>query len=95
MASQPFAKLSRGGGFARALQSDHQPYGRRPGRESRLGMLAEQLQQLIAHDLENLLIGRELQEDFGPQGFGANVGEQFVGNVYVDVAIEQGFANPA
>src|SRR5260370_10599456 len=93
MASQPFAKLSRGSGFARTLQSDDHPYGRRPRGKSALGMLAKQLEQCAAHNFEDLLIGRELQQDLRAQGFGADMGEQFVGNVYVDVAIEQGFAN--
>ncbi len=65
------------------------------GREAKsgLGLLAEQLEQFVADDLEDLLIGRKLQQDFGAQRLGANVGEQFVGDVHVDVAIEQGFAN--
>ena len=65
------------------------------GREAKsgLGVLAEQLQQLVADDLEHLLIGRELQQDFGAERLGADVREQLVGHVDVDVAFEQRFAN--
>jgi hypothetical protein len=56
-------------------------------------MLAEQLQEFIADDFEHLLIGRELQEDFRAQCPGANVSKQFIGDVNIDVAIEQRFAN--
>src|SRR5260370_6706414 len=60
MASQPFAKLSRGGGFARTLQSDDQPYGRWAGRKGGVSMLADQLEQVVADNLQDLLIGREM-----------------------------------
>ena len=58
-------------------------------------MLAEQFQQLIAYDFQYLLIWGKLQQDFRAQGLGANAGEKLVGNVYVDVAIQQRFANAA
>ncbi len=40
-----------------------------------------------------LLIRRELQQDFRAERLGSNVGQEFVGDVHVDVAIEEGFAN--
>ena len=56
-------------------------------------MFAEHRGQLVADDLDDLLIGRELQHDFAADGFFADVGEEFVGDTDVDVAFEQGFAN--
>jgi len=56
-------------------------------------MLAQQRQQLVADDLEHLLIGRQLQHDLGAQRLGADVREQLVGYVHVHVAIEQRFAD--
>ena len=56
-------------------------------------MLAEQCAQFVADDLDDLLIRRELHHDFGADGFGADVGEEFVGYVDVDVAFEEGVAN--
>ena len=93
VAGQPFRELAGGGGFAGALKADDHPDGRRPRSEGGLGMFAEQFQQLVADDLEDLLIGRELQQDFRAKRFGANVGQEFVGDVHVDVAIEEGFAD--
>ena len=90
---QPLGKLSGGGGFAGALQADDHPDRRRPRSEQRLGVLAEHGGELVANDLDDLLVGRKLQHDFGADRFLANVGEQFVGDVDVDVAFEQGFAN--
>ena len=65
------------------------------GREPNCGLrfAAEQLGELVAHDFDDLLIGRELQQDFRAEGFLADVGDEFVGDAEVDVAIEQGFAN--
>jgi hypothetical protein len=40
-----------------------------------------------------LLVGRQLQEYFGAERFRAHMGDEFIGNADVDVAIEQGFAD--
>jgi len=57
-------------------------------------MLAEQRQQLVAHDLEHLLIGRKLQHHLRPHSPGANLRQQFVGHADVHVAVEQRLAYP-
>ena len=90
---KPFGQFAGGGGFAGALQADDHPHRGRARREQRLGVLAEQQRQLVAHDLDHLLVGRELQQDFGAQRLFADVREQLVGHAHVDVAFEQRFAN--
>ena len=56
-------------------------------------MFAEQRQQFVADNLDDLLVGRKLQHDFRAEAFGANVGKQFVGNANVHVAFEQSLAD--
>jgi hypothetical protein len=90
---KPLGQLAGGGGFARTLQADDQPHRGRARREKRLGVLAEQQRQLIAHDLDDLLVGRKLQQHFGAQRFLANVRQQFIDYADVDVAFEQRFAD--
>ena len=65
------------------------------GREANSGLacLPSRVEQLVAHDLDDLLVGRKLQQHFGAQRLGADVREQLVGHVHVDVAIEQRFAD--
>ena len=90
---EPLGKLSRGGGFAGALQADDHPDRRRARSEQRLGVFAEHGGEFVANGLDHLLVGRKLQHDFAADRFLANVGEQFVGDADVDVPFEQGFAN--
>ena len=56
-------------------------------------MLAEECGKLIANHLHNLLVWGELHHDFGADGLGANVGEEFIGHTDVDVALEEGVTN--
>ena len=65
------------------------------GREANCGLrfAAEQIGQFVAHDFDDLLIGRELQQHFRAERLFADVGDEFVGDAEVDVAIEQRFAN--
>src|SRR5262249_34667919 len=93
MVREPPGKFAGGGGFAGALQADDHPDGRRARCEERLGMFAEKIAELIANDLDDLLIGRELQHDFAAERLLANVGEEFVNDADGDVAFEEGFAN--
>ena len=90
---EPLREFAGGGGFAGALQADDHPHRRRARGEQRLGVLAEQQRQLVAHNLDDLLVGRKLQQHFGAEGFFANVREQFVDHADVDVAFEQRFAD--
>ncbi len=56
-------------------------------------MLAEKSTELIANQLDDLLVGRELQHDFAAECFAANAGEKFVDHGESDIAFEHGFAN--
>ncbi len=91
--SEPFAHFSGGGGFAGALQADNEPDRRRARTELRFRFAAEQVGEFVAHDFYDLLIGRELQQNFLAEGFFADVGDEFVGDAEVYVAIEKRFAN--
>ncbi len=84
------------GRLARALQPGHQDHRRRLRRklEARR-VLAQQLDQLIAHDLDDLLGGRERGQHFGADGLGADVLDQLAHDVQVDVGLEQRHANLA
>ncbi len=90
---EPFSHFAGGGGFAGALQADDQPDGRWLRAVLRLGFTAEQFAEFVADDLYDLLLRGELEEDFGAEGFLADVGDEFVGYADVDVAIEKGFAD--
>ena len=90
---EPFAHFPGGGGFAGALQADDEPDGRRARAELRLGFAAEQVGEFVAHDFDDLLIGRKLQQHFLAEGFRADVGDELVGDAEVYVAIEKRFAN--
>ena len=56
-------------------------------------MLAENIGELVANDLEDLLVGRELQHDFAAEGLLADIGEKLVDDADGNVAFEQGFAD--
>jgi hypothetical protein len=93
MLGEPFAHFSGGGGFAGALQADDEPDGRRARTELRFGFAAEEVGQLVANDFYDLLIGRKLQQHFLAEGFFADVGDEFVGDAEVYVAVEKRFAD--
>ena len=56
-------------------------------------MLAKQVEQFVANDLDHLLVRRKLQHHFGAQRLAADVGQQLVGNGDGDVALQQRFAD--
>ncbi len=56
-------------------------------------VFAQQRDQLVADDLDDLLGGRERGEDFGADGFDANLLDQVADDVEVDVGFEQRDAN--
>ncbi len=93
MLRKPFGKFSGGGGFAGTLQADDHPDRRRARSENRLGVFAKHGGQFVAHDFDDLLIGRKLQHDFAADRFRADIGQEFIGNADVDIAFEQCFAN--
>jgi len=93
MTGEPLRKLAGRGGLAGALQAHHHPDRRRARGEERLGVLAEEGEQFVADDFDDLLVRRKLQKDFGAQRLLADVDEELIGDRDVDVAIEQRFAN--
>ena len=57
--------------------------------------LAEEFDELVADDLDDLLGGRERGKHLAANGFGADVLDELVDDVEVDVGFEQGDANLA
>ena len=57
------------------------------------GFASEQIGQLVAHDFDDLLVGRKLQQHFRAERFFAHVGDEFVRHAQVDVAFEQRLAD--
>ena len=91
---EPGGQLAAGGGFAGALQAGHENDGGRLRGEFEAGrVFAEQCDQLVADDLDDLLGGRKRGEHFGSDGFDADVLDQVAGDVEVDVGFEQGHAD--
>ena len=67
---EPGGELAGGGGFAGALQAGHENDGGRLGGEFEARrVFAEEGDQLVADDLDDLLGGRERGEDFSADGF--------------------------
>ena len=93
---EPGGELAGGGGFAGALQAGHEnDRGRLRGEFEAGRVFAEQGDELVANDLDDLLGGRERGEDFGSDGFDADLLDQVRDDVEVDVGLEQGYANLA
>ena len=71
---EPCGKLAGCGGFARALQAGHEnDRGRLRGEFEAGRVFAEEGDELVAHDFDDLLGGRERGEDFGADGLDADV----------------------
>ncbi len=91
---EPGGELAGGGGFAGALQAGHEDdRGRLRGEFEAGRVFAEQGDELVADDLDDLLGGREGGEDFSADGFDADVLDEVADDVEVDVGFEQGYAN--
>ncbi len=91
---EPGSQLAAGCGFAGALQAGHQDDGGRLRGEFEAGSVAaEEFDQLVADDLDDLLGGRERGKHLGANGFGADVLDEFVDDVEIDVGIEHGDAD--
>ena len=98
---EPGGQLAAGGGLARALQAGHQDDGGRlRGKLESSRVLAQQRDQLVAHNLDDLLGGRERRQHLGAHGLGADVLDQLADDVEVYVGFEhrhadfaQGFLN--
>src|SRR6266568_1492579 len=91
---EPRRELAAGRGLTGTLQTGHQDHGGRLRGEFEAGcVFAEEFDQLIANDLDDLFGGRERSKYFGANGLGANVLDELAGNVEVYVGFEQGYAN--
>src|ERR1700689_3859534 len=91
---EPRRELAAGGRFAGALQSRHKNDGGRLRSEfEACRVFAEELDQLVANDLDDLLRRRERGKYLGANGFGADVLDEFVDDVEVDVGVELGDAD--
>ena len=91
---EPVREFSRGGGLTGALQTRHENDGRRLRGELELGgVFAEDGDEFVANDLDDLLGGRERGHDFLAEGLLADVLDEFLDNVEVNVGFEQGHAD--
>ena len=91
---KPAREFAGGGGFAGALQADdEQDAGRLVG-EAQLGFVAaEDLDQLVADDFDDLLGGRERHEHLFAHGLLLDIFDELFDNAEVDVGLEQGDAD--
>ena len=92
---EPCGELGGGGGFAASLQAGHQDdAGRlRAGAEAR-GVLAEEGDELVVNDLDDLLGGRRAVAT-GSEGAGADVLDQIGDDGEADIGLDEGDANLA
>ena len=91
---EPVRQLARGGGFAGTLQASHQHHrGRLRGELHLGGVFAEDVDQLVANDLDHLLGGRERGHDLLAQRLLADVLDQFLDDLEVHIGFEQRHAD--
>jgi hypothetical protein len=91
---EPRGQLAGGGGFAGALQAGHQNHrGRLRGEFEARRVLAQDGDQLVADDLDDLLGGRERRQHLGAHGLDADLLDQVVDHVEVNVGFEQRHAD--
>ncbi len=88
---EALGELGGGGGLARALQTDHHDRHRRRGIEiDRLAARAEDVDQLVVHDLHHHLAGRHRFDDLDPDGVALHLVDEGARHVERDVGFEQG-----
>jgi len=91
---EPCSQFAGGGGFTGTLQAGHQNHRRRlRGEFEARRILAQQRDQLVAHDLDHLFGGRKRRKHLGANGFHADLFNQIPSHVEVDVGLEQGHAD--
>jgi hypothetical protein len=77
---EPRGQLAAGGGFAGALQPGHENHvGGCEANLKRAVSLPSNLDQLVAHNLDDLLGGRKRGQHFGAHGLGADVLDEVAG----------------
>ena len=88
--AQSFGELSAGGGFARALQTDHHDRHRRRRVEiNPFAERSERLDQLIVHDLHDHLTRRHRFDDLDADGVAFDLVNEGAHHVEGDVGLEQ------
>ncbi len=91
---EPVRQFARGGRLAGTLQSGHEhDGGRLRGELHARGVFAEDLDEFVAQDLDDLLAGRERGHDFLADSLGANLVDELLDDLEVDVGLEQGHAD--
>ena len=93
---EPLGELAGGGRLTGALQPGHEDdAGRLGGLLEACGVLAEDVDQLVVDDLDDLLGRRQGSSHLGAQSAGADVLDESVDDGQVDVGLEQGEADLA
>jgi hypothetical protein len=91
---QPARQFAGGSGLAGTLQADDQEDAGRIVGETELGFVAaEDLDQFLVDDADDLLRGREGIEDFLPHGPRFDAFDELFDDLEIDVGFEQRHAN--
>jgi hypothetical protein len=91
---EPLAQFSGGGGFAGTLQPGEEDECRRTlGKLQRRCLLAQQRDQLVADNLQHLLVGGKRNQHVLAQRPLPDVVSQLLDDLKVDIAFEQRHAN--
>ena len=96
LGAQPIGELGAGGGLARALQADHQDHaGRRPAQVELARFAAQQIDQVVVHDLDHHLAGRDAFQDLMADRALADRADEILDDRQRHAGLEQGDANVA
>ena len=91
---EPVRQLARSRGLAGTLQSGHEhDRGRLRGELHARRVFAQNLDQFVAQDLDDLFAGRERGHHFLADSLGANLVDELLDDLEVDVGFEQREAN--
>jgi len=91
---EPLGKLAGGGGFAGALEAGHKDdTGWLGGLLEAGGVFAEDVDELVVDDFDDLLGGGEGGGDLFAEGAGADVLDEGVDDGEIDVGLEEGEAD--
>ena len=91
---EPVRQLARSGGLAGTLQPGHEhDRGRLRGELHARRVFAEDLDQFVAHNLDDLLARRERGQHFLADRLGADLVDELLDHLEVDVGFEQRQAN--